>query len=318
MKRHRTSQPMLALAAALILGGACRVGDPEPGQTIPTDHALDRRPAGPPVDYHQPGSRWRKLDVYLPPGARSSVALVYLHSGGWSGGDKRSVDDQPIPQYLIARGHIVFSANYTLTENGVSAFPANIDDVKWAIAWANQASTKATYGYRKVVVMGTSAGGQLAALATTTGDKRPADMPASMNVRPDAGIAFAAPIDMTTWGAQGSAEQRSWQMLFFQGFWGAGYTAPDQIPLLARVAASPHAFVDPSDPPIYLGSGNADAIALPELNANILEQRYREAGPGDALAWNDVIEAAPNNGHNVSHGVNTAAVQSFLESVANR
>jgi acetyl esterase/lipase len=316
MRRLRTSEQIVALGTALIIGAACRVNDPEPGQTIPTNQALDRRPAGPPIDYHQPGSRWRKLDVYLPPGARSSVALIYLHSGGWSGGDKRSADEQPIPQYFIARGHIVFSANYTLTENGLSAFPANIDDVKWAIAWANQPSTKARYGYSKVVVMGTSAGGQLAALATTTGDKRPADMPGSMNVRPDGGIAFAAPIDMTSWGAQGSDAQRAVQRAFFQGFWGSAYTAPEQVPMLARVAASPHAFVDPSDPPIYLGSGNADDIALPQYNADVLEQRYRDVGGGDGFAWNDVIEAAPNNGHNVSYGVNIAAVQSFLDSIA--
>jgi acetyl esterase/lipase len=297
----------LAIVVVVAAATACPVANPDVSQLIPWNLALDQRPDFRDVSYG-PGAV-RKLDVYLPDGAHSGIGLIYLHSGGWCCGDKSSADGQGIPQYLMKQGHVLFSANYTLTgPQGQSPFPANIDDVKWAIAWANQPAVKAAYGYSKVVVMGGSAGGHLAALATTTDHARPGDMPAGMSVRPDAGMSFSGPIDMTTWGAQGTEAERAWQLLFFQGFWGSGYTSPDQIPLLARLAASPNAFVDPNDPPIYLASGSADAITLPAYNANVLEQRYADVGPGTLKAWNDVVDG---DGHNLVF-VNIAAVQLFL------
>jgi acetyl esterase/lipase len=302
----------LAIFTFAAVATACPVANPTAEQLIPWNLAMDQRPDIRDVSY---GPRpVQKLDVYLPAGAHSGIGLIYLHSGGWCCGDKSSADASAIPQYLMKQGHVLFSANYTLTgPNGESPFPANIDDVKFAIEWAHRPANKNAYGYSKVVVMGGSAGGHLAALATTTSHAKPQGMDPNKSVRPDAGMSFSGPIDMTTWGAQGTQAERDWQLLFFQGFWGSGFTSPEQIPLLARLAASPQVFVDASDPPIYIGSGSADAITLPQYNANVLEQAYINSGPGTLKAWNDV---ADGDGHNLAF-VNIGAVQLFLAMLMN-
>jgi acetyl esterase/lipase len=300
---------IFSLAAAVM---ACPVANPTAEQLIPWNLVKDERPDIRDVSYGP--DPIHKLDVYFPNGNYSGIGLIWIHPGGWSSGDKNSADVHPIPQYLIKQGHVLMSANYTLTgPNGEIPFPKNIDDVKWAISWAKQPHIQQAYGFRKVVVMGGSAGGHLAALATTTSHARPERMESWKSVRPDAGMTFSGPLDMTTWGAQGTQAERGAQLWFFQGMWGTGYSSPDQVPLLARLAATPHAFVDPSDPPIYIGSGTADAIALPQYNANLLEQRYIEAGPGTLKAWNDIVDG---DGHNLDF-VNIGAVKLFLAMLLN-
>src|SRR5262245_4566307 len=253
-RRIRVRRALCAAALTLVaIATACPVSNPEPGQTVPPDLVLDQVPDA--VDVAYGPNPVQKLDVYLPDGPKSGIAILYLHSGGWCCGDKADVRLQGIPVYLMKQGHVVLSANYTLTPaSGASPLPDNINDVKRAIGWASQPSVKAFLGYSKVVVAGGSAGGHLAALATTSGSVHPNDVPADWNVRPDAGMEFSGPLDMTTWGAQGTPAEQAAQLFFFHGFWGTAFNSPNEIPLLAQIAASPAAFVDPSDPPIYLGS----------------------------------------------------------------
>ena len=303
----RSSLLLVALSCGL-LAPACRVSDPTAEQVIPWNYVADRVPTQVDVAYG-PGAVHR-LDVYPAQGTPSGVALVFLHSGGWSSGDKDAARVHLIPQWLMDRGHVVFSANYTLTANGTSAFPTNVDDVKRAIAWANNPARKAQYGYQKVIVVGTSAGGHLALLATTSGHAVPDGLTAAA-IRPDAAMSFSGPLNMLTWGAQGTQEQRDVQLAFFQGFWGNSVASPDQVPELARVAASPHAFVDANDPSVFVSSSDTDPLALAAHNANVLEQAYIDVG-ANARAWNDIVEG---DGHNLAF-TNIAAAQLFITKVA--
>jgi hypothetical protein len=79
------------------------------------------------------------------------------------------------------------------------------------------------------------------------------------------------------------------------------------------VAASPQAFVDPGDPPIFMSSGEIDPLTPSAQNANVLEQRYIDAGPGDLRAWNDIVEGS--NDHNLTF-TNIAAADLFLRKLA--
>ncbi len=309
MKKTSTVALAFALLALGSLSG-CLVRDARPEDKIPPGYAPNHVPDVSSVLYRTAPNRY--LDVHLPVTPASGVAIVYLHSGGWVAGDKSAARSAAIPEWLREHGHVIFSVDYTLSVNGSASFPANINDVKWAIAWANHPYTKAAYGYSKVVVMGESAGGQLAALATTTGEHRPPDMVAGWNPRPDGGMSFSGPIDMYTFGAQGSAQAQAVQQAFAPYFWGAGYARPDQVPELARIAATARFYVDPSDPPIYLASGTVDGLADPAYNANVLVQRYAAVGPGDDKAWNDIVEG---DGHNLGDQ-NMVAADLFLKMVA--
>lgn len=322
----RRSILWICLSACFVLLAACRIDPPGQGESLINPYPTNRTPASTDIQYGRtPYQSQQVLDVYpAQSGQGSGVAIVYVHSGAWAAGDKTDADETPLLQYFMDQGHVVFSVNYTLAEFlclGASPFPANLNDVKWAIAWANRAAQKSTYGYNKVVVMGASAGGQIAALATVTGDIRPGNMAAtaSNNVRPDAGMSFGGPSNMITFGAQGTAAQQQVQRNFLginpvQCFWGVGNEHPNDVALFYREIASPASHVDSGDPPIFIASSISDPLALAAHNADVLEQAYTDIGSGFTLsAWNNRISGT---GHNMDYLTNLEQADTFLRLVA--
>ncbi len=103
------------------------------------------------------------LDLYLPvrDGERRPV-LLQVHGGAWMVGHK-SEQAQPLLHRMVESGWIGVSINYRLAPR--AAFPAQIIDVKKAIAWVK--SHIAEYGGDPdfIVITGGSAGGHLSLLA---------------------------------------------------------------------------------------------------------------------------------------------------------
>lgn len=324
--RHITPQFVRAmLFTFLVVVQACRVGDPEPGQSIPEGYVTDREPASTGIAYGP--DMGQLLDIYPAQGAPSGTAIVYVHSGGWVGGSKDDAKNSVVIQYLMDQGHVIFSIDYALATTSADgncetrAFPENIFDVKWAISWANLQDNKNAYGYSRVAVLGESAGAHLTSLAVVSDHVKPANMDSSRSVRPDAGIALGGPSNMVTFGAQGTSDQQAFQiggkfygLNLVQCFFGPQYTHPDDVPALLRIAATPEFFVDANDPPIYIASGTDDPLALPEYNADLLEQKYIDLGEGATYsAWNDRIEGG---GHNTGLVLNIAAIDLYLQFLA--
>jgi len=67
------------------------------------------------------------LDVYTPAdrGAGPTPVMVYVHGGGWKGGDKARVGSKA--EYFTGRGWAFVSVNYRLLPAG--RHPANVNDV---------------------------------------------------------------------------------------------------------------------------------------------------------------------------------------------
>jgi acetyl esterase/lipase len=107
------------------------------------------------------------LDVYtseVTPGSGAPV-LLQVHGGGWTIGNK---DQQGLPlmQHLAAKGWVCVAINYRLAPR--DPWPAQIVDVKAAIAWIRE--NIAAYGGDPsyIAITGGSAGGHLTALAAVT------------------------------------------------------------------------------------------------------------------------------------------------------
>jgi len=135
-----------------------------------------------------PGYRPLTLDLYVPPGESASgrPVLVMIHGGGWLGGHTRhsgAFSNWPETLAAIAgEGYVVASVEYRLS--GEAPFPAAFDDVRAAIRWLRSNADEYGIDRQRAVVMGGSAGGQLAALAgTACGDNR---YPDSATAAPDA------------------------------------------------------------------------------------------------------------------------------------
>jgi acetyl esterase/lipase len=120
------------------------------------------------VSYRAGGSRAR-LDVYRRRDVElhDAPVLVQVHGGGWTIGDK-SQQGLLLMNRMAARGWVCVAMNYRLAPK--HPFPAQIEDVKRAIAWTREHI--ASYGGDPsyLVITGGSAGGHLAALAALTPD----------------------------------------------------------------------------------------------------------------------------------------------------
>jgi cephalosporin-C deacetylase-like acetyl esterase len=115
-------------------------------------------------------SNAQKLDIYLPDTISEQLpVIVSIHGGAFMFGDK--ADEQVVPMLEgIKRGYAVISINYRLSDE--SKFPSQINDVKTAIRWIKANAEKYHLASNKIALWGGSAGGNLAALAGTSGGVR--------------------------------------------------------------------------------------------------------------------------------------------------
>lgn len=102
--------------------------------------------------------------VYEPTGSSgvgpARPAVLYLHSGGWVFG---SVDAEHLPAAAVALavGAVVVSVAYRLAPE--HPYPAAVEDSYCALTWLAGAAGELGVDARRIAVMGTSAGGGLAA-----------------------------------------------------------------------------------------------------------------------------------------------------------
>lgn len=101
-----------------------------------------------------------QLDIYLPASPPPYPTVVYIHSGGWMGGDK--AEAQQFVPGLTDAGFAVVAINYRLS--GQSIFPAQIYDCKGAIRWVRANGVNYGLDTTWIGVWGWSAGGHLSAL----------------------------------------------------------------------------------------------------------------------------------------------------------
>ncbi len=106
-----------------------------------------------------------KLDIYFPKGVTPPFPVViFIHGGGWQGGDKAS----PWGDFLVPEGFALVSINYRLS--GQAKWPAHLLDCKGAVRWVRANSSTYNFDPTRVGVFGSSAGGHLVAmLGVTTG-----------------------------------------------------------------------------------------------------------------------------------------------------
>lgn len=105
------------------------------------------------------------LDAYIPKDLKAGAkVIIYIHGGGWSHGDKDEFPKQLIDELAGKRGYVVASINYRLVKNGGNHFPAQIEDVKKAIAFITKGAKKYSYNGDEYALIGGSAGAHLAML----------------------------------------------------------------------------------------------------------------------------------------------------------
>ena len=103
----------------------------------------------------------QELDVYAPKdGKRSRAVVIFVHGGGWTSGTKSEY--RFVAEALTSRGLVAVVPSYRLFPQ--VKFPAFVDDVAQAVAWAHAHAVEYGGDVNRIYVMGHSAGAQIAAL----------------------------------------------------------------------------------------------------------------------------------------------------------
>lgn len=98
--------------------------------------------------------------IYRPAGEASHPLVVYLHGGGWVAGDLET-NDAACRRIANTASATVISVDYRLAPE--HPFPAAVDDAYAVLGWVHSNASALSGDQDRVVVVGSSAGGNLAA-----------------------------------------------------------------------------------------------------------------------------------------------------------
>ncbi len=115
------------------------------------------------IPYANPGHERQVLDVFSPKEAKDLPVVFWIHGGGWQAGDKSDV--QIKPQVFMDKGFVFVATNYRLLPSVDMA--TILRDIAKSIHWVHDNISKHGGDPKRLLVMGHSAGAQLAALICT-------------------------------------------------------------------------------------------------------------------------------------------------------
>jgi arylformamidase len=115
------------------------------------------------IPYAEPADPRQVLDIYAPPNAKDLPVVVWIHGGGWQAGDKTSVQEKP--RAFVDKGLLFVAMNYRLLPK--VAMGDIVRDIAKSIRWVHDHISEHGGDPKRLLVMGHSAGAQLAALICT-------------------------------------------------------------------------------------------------------------------------------------------------------
>jgi acetyl esterase/lipase len=115
------------------------------------------------IPYAAPAQEKQVLDVYSPRDAKNLPVVFWIHGGGWQAGDKNDV--QIKPQVFADKGFVFVSIDYRLLP--AVDMGTIVRDVAKAVRWVRDHIAEYGGDPNRLLVMGHSAGAQLAALICT-------------------------------------------------------------------------------------------------------------------------------------------------------
>jgi acetyl esterase/lipase len=195
-----------------------------------------------------------KLDLYRPEVStmQPKPVILYIHGGGWRGGDKRKA---AMAADLVRRGFILVSINYRLS--GKAKYPAAIDDCHTALQWIREKGPKYQIDTTRIGVLGPSAGGHLSLLLALSLEGKD---------RVQAVCSWFGPTDFTS-GYEKKSNSAAW--VFLGG-------SPSEFPEVYK-EASPATYVSKDDPPVFLIHGTKDTTVDIE-QSEILYKKLKSVG----------------------------------------
>jgi acetyl esterase len=231
------------------------------------------------VEYAQPGGLSLRFDAALPAADRPTPAAIIVHGGAWFRGD-RSLNE-PLLKPLSDAGIAWFSITYRLATDPFQIGVA-ISDVEAAVRFVKSHAAEYHIDPDRIVLIGESAGGQLAAMAA---------LGSGISVK--AVVALSAPTDLVSLARTSTFIPQ----VIRQQMNGT----PFEKLILARLAdLSPIQKVHRGMPPFLFIHGGSDAVVPIEQSRTMCE-RIKSVG-GDCR-----LITVPGAGHGIRWWESSAA-----------
>lgn len=209
------------------------------------------------------------LDLHRPANVENPPLVMFIHGGGFRNGDRKRCK----LAWIAEHGYAVASIEYRLS--GVARFPAQIHDCKGALRWLRAHQQELGVDATRVVVAGTSAGGNLAALLAVSGGVDELEGTTAGHLeqssRVEGAIDYYGPTDFLFRSKTQPAKTDDPAGSIYQLLGG-----PVRENRAAARLASPIHHVGPGDPPLLILHGDQDEVVFLAQSERLAEA-YRAA-----------------------------------------
>jgi acetyl esterase/lipase len=236
------------------------------------------------------------LDLYQGSGEHAPTpCVVVIHGGSWQSGDNMQL--APLNSYLAARGYTVASINYSMGPE--HPFPAALEDVQAAIAYLKANAVELGLDAQHFVLLGRSAGGQLALLTAYTAHDPSIRGVVSLYAPADLIYAYAHPANPMVFDSRGVLEA------YLGG-------KPDQV-RSQYDAASPINFIGEDTPPTLLIHGGRDELVSPVQSERLAGALERAGRPSLLVILPWATHGCDFNFSGPCGQISTFAIERFLK-----
>lgn len=254
------------------------------------------------IEYARVGDRALMLDLHLPKEPNPPL-IVYVHGGAWRAGSKSDVPIAP----LIAHGFAIASVDYRLSTE--AQFPAQVHDIKAAIRFLRAKSDLFHLNTQRIAIIGSSAGGHLAALVGVTNGVKELEGTEGEHLTQSSDVQCIVSLygasNLQTILSQSTEFGLRMRVPALQLLLGG---QPDEKPELAKLA-SPVAQLDKADPPLLLLHGTDDP-QMPPQQSDEFTKAYRALQLDVTLV---PMKGSKHGGHEFYDEERTKLVATFLK-----
>ena len=209
-----------------------------------------------------------KLDLYIPTKPVTTGLLLFVHGGAWRGGSKDGV-----PKVFPDNG--IPTASVEFRQSTEAKFPAQIHDIKAAIRFLRAKASSYGYNAQKIVIMGSSSGGHLAALTGVTNGNSELEGKVGDNLQQSSNVQaivdYYGATNLTTILSQSTPFGLNVRKPALELLLGS---EPEKNAGLAKLA-SPVYHIDANDPPLLIFHGEQDP-QMPISQSLELEGAYKK------------------------------------------
>ena len=229
-----------------------------------------------------------KFDITVPKSDKPTPLVIWVHGGGWEGGDKAFNPGV----LLLSQGYAIASINYRYSKQAV--FPAQLHDCKAAVRFLRDHATTYNLDPNAFGVWGASAGGHLVALLGTTGDvpDLEGDAKTKTSSKVQAVCDWFGPTDLVKLAPMSAASSPITKLL--------GGSTTDKADLAAL--ANPITHITKNDAPFLTFHGDADKL-VPVSQSVLLDAALKKAGVESELI---VLKDADHGGREFQAQVGNA------------